>query len=107
MSSPASGSANFQTVFAAIRAKQTIFGEYGGFPRSLCQRCLGYGKGGEEMALFYQFAGSSRSGSVPEWKCMRLRGLTITSVQDGPWHTSDDHSRPQSCVKQIVAEVSF
>lgn len=98
-------STTFETVRQAMASRQIVVGVYDGHPREMCPHCLGYGKAGEEMALFYQFGGTSRSGAVPQWKCMRLAGLQIIEVHAGQWQTGTDHGKPQVCVKQVVAEV--
>ncbi len=67
------------------------------------------GKDGSEMVLSYQFAGQSSTGLPPggEWRCMRVADISDATSRTGQWHTGDNHSRPQMCVKIIDVEVQF
>ncbi len=97
----------------AILAKRPISAIYDGRIRRLCPHVLGFGKEGEYQALFYQFGGESNSrpiqpdGSPANWRCLALDRLTDVQPIDGIWHTAPVHSRPQTCVKQILHEVIF
>jgi len=92
----------------AVLKKKQVTCVYHGLPREICPHTLGY-TNGREQALSFQFAGQSSSGLPPsgEWRCMKLDGVTNAVLRDGPWHTAPDHSRPQTCVKQIDVEVAF
>ena len=95
----------------AILNKNQIVADYRDHARFLCPHVLGK-KGGREQALFYQFAGQSSTGLGPDgdpanWRCMFIEELSNVTVQDGDWHTAPNHSRPQTCVDDIDAEVSF
>ena len=70
----------------------------------MCPHAVGYGKGGEEKALFYQFDGESGSGGLPQWRCLSLSGLEITEIVTGEWRTGTSHTRLQTCVKRVIAE---
>lgn len=92
---------------AVVNRKQVVC-FYHGLAREICPHTLGY-TNGREQALTFQFAGQSSSGLPPggEWRCMKLDEVTGAKLRDGPWHTAPDHSRPQTCVKQIDVEVDF
>lgn len=94
----------FNKVKAAIENKQIIHGTYRGKVRVMCPHSVGYGKSGEEKALFYQFAGDSSRGGLPNWRCMTLYEFHITKIVPGDWHTGTSHTKRQPCVKQVVAE---
>ena len=95
---------NFRQIKTAIENKWIVYGIYGGRERVMCPHALGFGGAGEEKALFYQFDGESSSGGLPEWRCLTLSGLEITKVASGDWHTGARHTRPQTCVKRVIAE---
>ena len=93
----------------AIREKQQIVCVYHGLPREVCPHVLGRGKDGEAKALTFQFAGRSSKGLPPggEWRCLTLSEVRNARLQAGAWHTGDRHTRPQTCVKVIEAEVTL
>ena len=80
--------------------------DYGGFSREMCPHVIGL-KQGKEHALFFQFAGGSRSGLPPggEWRCLDLSGLANISVFAGRWRQGPPKRRPPSCVDQIDVQV--
>jgi hypothetical protein len=94
----------------AIRNKQQVIATYNGHRREMCPHTLGHGKEGQAQALFYQFGGSSSSGlSADErqnWRCIPLAGLSNVEVREGAWHSAPNHTRPQTCVKNVEVEVS-
>lgn len=92
----------------AVLNKKQITCTYRGLPREVCPHTLGH-TDGREQALTFQFAGQSSSGLPPggEWRCMMLQQVANAKIQEGPWHTADNHSRPQTCVKQTDVEVAF
>jgi hypothetical protein len=102
-------SATYETFRQAILNRQQITCTYNGLYREICPHTLGYSAKGHEQALSFQFAGQSSKGLPPEgeWRCMKLADVTNAVAKKGPWHTADDHSRPQTCVKQIEVEVAF
>ena len=102
---------NFDLVAEAIRQRQTIIASYNGYPRVMCPHTLGYNRAGRAQALFYQYAGESSSvlgspGSPRNWRCIPVEEMAGVEVIDGPWQTAPNHSRPQTCVARIVAEVN-
>jgi hypothetical protein len=102
---------NHDLIPQAIRNKQQIIATYNGHRREMCLHAIGR-KNEKEQALFYQCGGTSSSGLNPSgspdnWRCIPLRGLRNVQVVDGDWHTAPNHSRPQTCVGQIEAEVSY
>jgi hypothetical protein len=104
-------SRNFDLVREAVENRQQVFALYRGHRRQMCPHVLGW-KNGRRQALFYQFGGTSDSGlqwdgSPMNWRCIPVDDLKDLRLVDGPWHTAPNHSRPQSCVDSIVAEVDL
>ncbi len=102
----------YEIVKDAIQNKKVIVASYDGHERIMCPHVLGTKKG-RPQALFYQFAGSSRSGLSPDgspnnWRCLFLDQLGDVRSEDAhEWHSAPNHSRPQTCVDQIDAEVTY
>ena len=93
----------------AIDEKLQIVCVYDGFPREVCPHVAGYGPMGGEHALVYQFAGQSSKGLSPggDWRCFELHLVRNAVLREGSWHTGLRHSKQQSCVRRVVAEVAF
>jgi hypothetical protein len=100
---------SYQVLRDAIVNKRQVTCTYRGLAREICPHVIGTGKDGHEMVLSYQFGGRSSSGlpSGGEWRCMRVDEMSQVSSRAGPWHTGDNHSRPQTCVKDIDVEVTI
>lgn len=101
-------STNYGVIRSAIANRQQVMAIYDGLRRDMCPHVIGW-KNGTEKALFFQFAGDSRTGLPPggNWRACFVERLTILEVKDGLWHTGANHSRPQHNVDQIDLEVSF
>jgi hypothetical protein len=102
---------NYALVRQAVIRKQQVIATYDNYPREMCPHVLGT-KNGRPQALFYQFAGQSKSGLQPDgspanWRCVPIEKLTNVSIRDGKWHTAANHSRKQTCVDIIDVEVEF
>jgi hypothetical protein len=101
----------FDLIWEAITKKQQIVARYRGHARVLSPHVLGY-KNGKEQCLFYQSGGGSNSGLGPfgssgNWRCIPLDGLDEVALGTGEWCTANTPgSRPQTCVDQVVVEVS-
>jgi hypothetical protein len=93
----------------AIVNKKQVSCVYRGLAREICPHVIGRGKDGHAMVLSFQFGGQSSSSLPPggEWRCMRVDEITNTSSRAGPWHTGDNHNRPQTCVKDVDVEVDY
>jgi hypothetical protein len=103
----------YEIVKDAIQNRKTVTATYHGLIRVMSPHVLGR-KRGREQALFYQFAGESKSGLGPDgdpenWRCMFLDELSSVSSSDakGEWHSAPNHSRPQTCVDSIDVVVNF
>lgn len=98
----------YALVKQAIINKAQVIATYSGHRREMCPHVIGT-KDGRRQALFYQFAGGSSSGLPPggEWRCIPVDRLTDVSIQPGEWHTGVGHSKPQTCVDYVDAEVAF
>ena len=101
-------SADYQTIRDAVQRRLIVTAEYRGHPRVFCPHVIGRKKGREHV-LGFQFGGSSSSGLPPggEWRCFDIVGLSNVFTSSGIWHTGSSHSRPQSCVDDIDAEVTY
>jgi hypothetical protein len=99
---------SYAVLRAAILNKQQVTCTYRGLHRECCPHVIGM-KGRKEQVLMYQFGGQSSSGLPPggEWRCMEVAGISGATSQQGPWHTGAGHTRPQTCVDQVDAEVTF
>jgi len=101
----------YNLVRQAIENKQQVIATYDAYYREMCPHAIGLKKG-KEHALFYQFAGTSKSGLGPpgsfaKWRCIPISGMSEISVRDGEWHTATDHTRRQTCVAKIDKEVIY
>lgn len=95
----------------AIVHKQPVSAIYHGRHRILCPHVVGT-KDGTWNVLSYQSGGESSSGlsanPAANWRCMRVSDLS--SVEAAPhheWQTGPNHTRPQTCVDHVDAEVSY
>ena len=94
----------------AVLQRKAVACTYKGLVRHLCPHVIGKGKDGAAKALSLQFAGETSSGSLPEggeWRCMAVDEMLNVEVIADDWHTLANHSRPQSCVKQVDVEVNY
>jgi len=107
---------NEELLKTAIQSKSCVRGVYDGYERFFCPHILG-GKGGKTNVLVYQYAGNSSKGRIitppvpndgpsSNWKCMLVSNLSELSLVDGPWYTCQKHTQRQSCVDQVIVEVS-
>lgn len=96
----------YSAIRAAMQNRLQVTCVYQGRYREICPHTLGY-KGGQEKVLAFQFAGESSKGLPPEgeWRCMFVEQIEQITTREGPWHTRDDHLRPQTCVDDIELEV--
>jgi hypothetical protein len=101
----------YDVVKQAIINKQQVIATFDFHVREMCPHVIGKKKG-RELALFYQFGGTSSSGviqpdgSPANWRCITISGLSNVSVRDGEWHTASNHSKQQTCVDEIDVEVA-
>jgi hypothetical protein len=97
-------------IVTAIQKKLIVTTMYQGLPRVMCPRVIGYKDGTRVNALFFQFAGGSKSGLPPggQWRCCHIEELSDVQVEPGEWHTGPSHTRPQNCVDPPpIAEVVY
>jgi hypothetical protein len=101
---------NADLLMQAIEEKKQVVCTYDNYPREMCPHTMGIkNKTGLRQVISFQFGGGSSRGLPPggEWRCMRVDEITNLQLREGPWHTGPNHSRPQTCVDQIEAEVIF
>jgi hypothetical protein len=99
-------SANYRLFRQAILEEMQITCTYGGHYRELCPHILGTNRSGEETVLAWQFAGES-SGSLPQWRCLRLANVANARVRNGPWYSGKSHKTTQQCVTRIDLDINI
>jgi len=100
-------SATFEVFHQAILAKQQVTCMYGGHFREICPYILGH-TAGQEVALVYQFGGTSTRGLPARgaWRCFYLEGIQDVASREGPWHGATAHRTSQRCVEQVFIDVN-
>ncbi|MBH9537009.1 hypothetical protein [Novosphingopyxis sp. YJ-S2-01] len=96
----------YQMIRDSMEARKPFSCDYQGHRREVCAHTLGR-KNGEEKVLTFQYAGGSSSG-LPEggqWRCMFIAQISAVELIEGPWHSSDEHTQPQTCVDDVDMEV--
>jgi hypothetical protein len=101
----------YDLIKTAIQNKQAITANYDGLPRELCPHVIGT-KNGTEQCLCYQFGGETSRGKITtdgpsNWKCMVISKFKNVAISDGEWHTYENHSKKQTCVDIIDAEIDY
>ena len=97
-------------VRAAIVHRRPIAALYRGRRRLLCPHLLGWNGRRRLQVLCYQYGGDSESGLEPvgapdNWRCLAVENLGQLELLDGPWHTAENHSRPQTCIEEVEHDV--
>ena len=98
----------FELFRTAIQNRQQVVCDYGGHHRLLCPHAVGW-KDGQEKVISFQFAGGSSRWMPPtgEWRCFFLSKVSGAMVKNGPWHTGESHSRPNSCIDRTDTVVDY
>ena len=96
----------YQLLRTAAVNKRPIHGTYNGLDRWFCPHRLGRNHEGQLGALCYQYAGRSDSGlqaagSPANWRCIAVDKLSRVELLEGEWHTTPNHSRPQTCIAEV------
>lgn len=89
----------------AILAEQQVVCSYGSGTRELCPHIIGTNKSGEEVVLAWQFGGTS-SGTLPQWRCLKLANVENARARDGQWHEGGSHRTVQTCVSEIDLDIN-
>ena len=101
---------NYEIIKDAILNKRIITATFNGYLRIMCPHVLGT-KGRVKQALFYQFAGESKTGLSLDpnenWRCIPIDLLRNVSSADGEWRTASNHSKPSRCIDIIEVQVVF
>ena len=66
---------------------------------------IGTNKSGEEIVLAWQFGGES-SGSLPQWRCLRIANVSDARTRDDRWHAGGSHKTTQKCVTDIDLDIN-
>jgi hypothetical protein len=90
----------------AILREQQVVCTYHGRARELCPHIIGTNKSGEEVVLAWQFAGES-SGTLPQWRCLRLANVKNARARNGRWHEGGSHKTTQKCVTDIDLDINI
>jgi uncharacterized protein len=99
-------SPTFRLFHRAILTRQQVTLRYKGALREVCPYILGHTKG-KETVLAYQFAGgSTRRGSLPDWRCFYLSEVESAAIRKGPWYGSASHRKTQRCVDLVYVDVN-
>ena len=102
----------YATVKQAIIDKDSIAADYDEHHREMSPHVIGI-KEGSEQALFYQYAGTSKSGplspigSPDNWRCFVIGRLQNVRVIKGVFHTAPRHTQRQTCVDTIDVEIAY
>ncbi len=101
----------YSTIRDAIRNKDSVAADYDGHHREMSPHVIGT-KRGRAQTLCYQYGGTSASGlgpvgSADNWRCIIIEKLTNVTTIKGVWNTAPNHTRPQTCVDVIEAEVAY
>ncbi|MBS1044573.1 hypothetical protein [Gluconobacter cerinus] len=91
----------YQILLQAAKEKTSVHFFYNGYFRKCSPHIIGMGLQGP-MVLAYQYAGASRSGIVPEWRCFAINRIAKLGLcpEDG-WHFEATKGYLQTCVKAI------
>jgi hypothetical protein len=98
-------SATYTLFRDAILGTQQVVCFYDGRRRELCPHIIGTSKSGEEVVLAWQFAGES-SGPLPQWRCLKLAGVSNAHCRAGRWHEGRSHRATQTCVSDIDLDIN-
>jgi hypothetical protein len=102
---PAKMSSTYERFVQSMIEGKQIVCTYNGFSRMVCVILLGLDKKYDEAALVYQVDGGS-SGKVPDWRSMKLAGVTDVELRDGPLVSGDRHSGRQSIVRYVDLDIN-
>ena len=100
-----SNSSAYKLFREAIVGERQVLCVYQGRQRELCPHIIGHDKNGDEVVLAWQFAGES-SGRLPQWRCLRLAGVTDIRTRDGRWYAGGTHKSAQTCVSEIDLDIN-
>jgi hypothetical protein len=89
----------------AILREQQVVCVYDGRVRELCPHIIGTNRRGEEVVLAWQFGGKS-SGPLPQWRCLKLAGVSNARARAGRWHEGGSHQTTQTCVSDIDLDIN-
>lgn len=96
----------YQLIRQAIHNRTQVTATYGGHHREFCPHVLGL-KQGVEHVFVYQFGGSSESGlgppgSVENWRCMSIAGLSDLVLVTGSWHSGAHPGKGrENCIDEV------
>jgi len=104
-------SANYRLIKKAVMARRQIVARYKGRERFFCPHVLGHTDENVEVALCYQFQGSSNSKlirknpSPANWRCIHPSDLRDPQIRTGDWYSAPDYNPICTCVPKVDVSV--
>ena len=98
-------SATYTLFRNAMLGEQQVVCRYDGRVRELCPHIIGTNRRGEAVVLAWQFAGES-SGRLPQWRCLKLAGVSNARMRQGRWYEGGSHRSAQTCVSDIDLDIN-
>jgi hypothetical protein len=99
-------SATYTLFRNAILGEEQVVCRYGGRFRALCPHIIGTNKRGDEVVLAWQLGGES-SGPLPQWRCLKLAGVSNARTRESHWHEGGSHQTTQTCVSDIDLDINI
>ena len=105
-------SPNFLLIKEAMTWKKQCTAMYDWYYREFCPHVLGWSIDRSEMCLIYQFGWKTSTWAIlsdtkDNWKCIKIDKLQDIQMRDWIWHTFGNHSKEQTCVKEVDTTIEF
>ena len=99
----------FEKIKEAIINKKQIVANYKWYNRKMCPHVI-WTKNWRKQALFYQFWWESSKWKIipwskENWRCIQIDLLENVNISEWEWHTSNNHSKWQTCIEYIEYEI--
>ena len=90
----------------AVIDRCSLTANYDGKTRSFSPHAIGRDNEGGVNVMTFQYGGYSSQGLPPggDWRCFEVRRLQNVIRNSDQWHTSNDHSRRNTCVTKVDVE---
>lgn len=103
---------NYELIKQAVQNKQSISFDYNNYSRKMSPHVIGRSKEGEEQTLCYQNGGMTSSGIITpnsnnNWRCVKIANIRNLTVNNDRFQTANNHTKSQSCVHVIDAEINY
>ena len=91
----------YEILHQDAETKTSVHFDYDRYFRKCSPHIIGRGLQGP-LVLAYQYAGASKSGLVPEWRCFAVnRIMKLELCPEDGWHFEKTKGYLQTCVKAI------